>query len=446
MSNSHQVRSRDLLRRPFSQPFLKHVGAGIVVGFITGLVVGAFRWTIDQTLTLLTRLYPQMASHPLWLLPYLLLMIIIVLLLGHLLKGRTLDLTGSGVPQIEAILLGQHQMKWWSVLWRKFVGGLLVICPGLFLGREGPCIQMGACIGQGLSENIFHLSKDDRNILLQCGAAAGLAAAFSAPLAGTVFLLEEVTHNFRTRVWVPTLAACIAADFATFFYYGTKPCLYLPIHTAIPFSAYPWFLIIGVVIGAGAYGFQYGILNLHWWYGKVTLIPRRFHSIIPLVLVIPVGLWNANLLGGSHKLIQFLTTMPEHNTWRTCLGLLVAFLVIRFVGTMLSYGATVPGGIFMPVFVLGGIWGAIAGIIMIHTGIIPAACYLNMIVLGMTAYIAATEGTPFTSILLATEMVGSIEQILPMALLTFIAYYTSMALGSQPLIYDALRKEMVFEK
>lgn len=337
-------------------------------------------------------------------------------------------------------------MKWWAVLWRKFVGGLLAICPGLFLGREGPCIQMGACIGQGLSENIFHLSKEDRYLLLQCGAAAGSAAAFSAPLAGTVFLLEEVTHNFRNRVWVPALAACIAADFATFFYFGTKPCLYLPIKTDLPFSAYPWLLIIGVVIGAGAYGFQYSILNLRWWYGKLTLIPRRFHSIIPLLLVIPVGLWNVNLLGGSHKVIQFLTTMPANNSWATCLGLLVVFLVIRFVGTMVSYGATVPGGIFMPIFVLGGIWGAIAGILMVHAGIIPASCYLNMIVLGMTAYIAATEGTPFTSILLATEMVGSIEQILPMALLTFVAYYTSMALGSQPLIYDALRKEMVFEK
>ena len=69
-----------------------------------------------------------------------------------------------------------------------------------------------------------------------------------------------------------------------------------------------------------------------------------------------------------------------------------------------------------------------------------------MIVLGMTAYIAATEGTPFTSILLATEMIGSIEQILPMAIVTFVAYYTSMALGSQPFIYDALREEMTFEK
>lgn len=141
-----------------------------------------------------------------------------------------------------------------------------------------------------------------------------------------------------------------------------------------------------------------------------------------------------------------MSIMPNSRGWWHYLILLVAFLVIRFVGIMISYGATVPGGIFMPIFVLGGIWGAIFGLLMVHAGILPAACYLNMIVLGMTAYIAATEGTPITSILLATEMIGSIEQILPMAIVTFVAYYTSMALGSQPFIYDALREEMTFEK
>lgn len=446
MQTAQPMRARDLLRRPFTNPFLKHVGAGIVVGFFTGLLVGAFRWIIDHTLEVLWFIYPQMARHPWLLIPYVLLMFLIAGLIARTIRGEELDLLGSGIPQIEAILLGKHRMKWWAVLWRKFVGGLLAICPGLFLGREGPCIQMGACIGEGFSERVFHLSDDDRHLLLQCGAAAGLAAAFSAPLAGTVFLLEEVTHDFKNRVWVPTLAACIAADFATFLYFGTRPCLYLPIKMNLPFTAYPWLLVAGVVIGAGAYGFQYCILNLKWWYGKLTIIPDRFHSIIPLLLVIPVGLWNAKLLGGSHKVIQFLSIMPNSRGWWHYLILLVAFLVIRFVGTMVSYGATVPGGIFMPIFVLGGIWGAIFGLLMVHAGILPAACYLNMIVLGMTAYIAATEGTPFTSILLATEMIGSIEQILPMAIVTFVAYYTSMALGSQPFIYDALREEMTFEK
>lgn len=177
---------------------------------VTGLVVSVFRWIIDQTLRLLTIVYPFLGYHPLWLLPYVLGTILVAWLIGRLIKADLTDLVGSGVPQIAAILLGQHRMNWWTVLWRKFVSGLLTICPGLFLGREG------AYIGQGLSEKVFKSSKEDEHLLLQCGVAAGLSAAFSASLAGTVFLLEEVTHRFHAKVWVAAFVSAIAADAVTF--------------------------------------------------------------------------------------------------------------------------------------------------------------------------------------------------------------------------------------
>lgn len=438
-------RSADILRRPFTAPFLNYVGAGILVGLVTGLVVGAFRWIIDQTLKLLTIIYPWMASHPVWLIPYVLGSLVIVFLIGQIIKVDPLDLVGSGVPQIKAILLDKHHMNWWLVLWRKFVSGLLTICPGLFLGREGPCIQIGACIGQGFSERVFRPSKKDRHLLLQCGVAAGLSAAFSAPLAATVFLLEELTHTFQIKVWVSAFVAAIASDLATFLFFGTKPCLYLPLKAQIPASAYPWLLLVGVIMGLCAYAFQYILFNLKWWYQKLTVVPKEYHCLLPFMLVIPVGLWNPHLLGGSHDLIMYVTQMFSRGNWLSIAGLLGIFLVLRFAGTMIAYGSTVPGGIFMPIFVLGSILGALAGVLMIHAGVLPASCCLNMVAIGMAAYFGAAEGAPFSAILLVTEMVGSISQIFPMVLLTFVAYYTSMLLGARTSIYDGLREEMVFE-
>ena len=105
-------RSADILRRPFTAPFLNYVGAGILVGLVTGLVVGAFRWIIDQTLKLLTIIYPWMASHPVWLIPYVLGSLVIVFLIGQIIKVDPLDLVGSGVPQIKAILLDKHHLCW----------------------------------------------------------------------------------------------------------------------------------------------------------------------------------------------------------------------------------------------------------------------------------------------------------------------------------------------
>lgn len=96
---------------------------------------------------------------------------------------------------------------------------------------------------------------------------------------------------------------------------------------------------------------------------------------------------------------------------------------------MISYGAAVPGGIFMPILVLGAILGGFAGCLMIRFGLIPAKAYINLVVIGMAAYFGAIEMAPFTAICLLTEMVGTIQQILPMLLVTFIAYTVNDLLG-----------------
>lgn len=432
-------RARDVLGKPMSMAFISLIGKSIVVGIITGLIVGVFRWIIDQTMKLLMVVYPTMAAHPRYLLPYLIGTLVIGLLLSRVLKPYLRDLPGSGVPQIEAVLLGEHHMNAGQVLWRKFVGGLLAICLGLFLGREGPCIQMGACVGQLLGEH-FTISEKEKRFLLECGVAAGLAAAFSAPLAGVIFLMEEITFSFQPQGCITALAAAISADFITILFFGVRPCLYLPVHMNLPKESYLWLVVLGIIIGLLAYGYQYTLLNLRWWYSKIR-IPAIYHCLIPLFLVVPIGLWNAKILGGSHVFIAYIASLDKSNHLTSLLGFLVVFFLVRFIFSMISYGAAVPGGIFMPILVLGALIGAIAGVVMIHQGAVPTSCYLNLVVISMAAYFGAIEEAPFTAITLLTEMVGSVDQVLPMTILTFITYITSNLLGGQP-IYAALRREI----
>ncbi|MCI1975533.1 MAG: ClC family H(+)/Cl(-) exchange transporter [Limosilactobacillus sp.] len=444
MPNSQQKikRARDVLSRPFTMSFISLIWKGIIVGLLTGLIVSIFRLIIDYTLKGLTVIYPLMASHHIYLIPYILLTILIVFILGKITKSQLRDLVGSGVPQIEAILLDEHQMKAGDVLWRKFVGGLLAICPGLFLGREGPCIQMGACIGQLIGDR-FKITAKERRFLLECGVAAGLSAAFSAPLAGVIFLMEEITFNFQPQGCITALAAAISADLITILFFGVRPCLYLPLQANLPKASYPWLIILGLIIGLLAFGYQYCLLNLRWWYSKLHF-PAIYHSIIPLLLVIPIGLWHPQILGGSHVFINDVAKMSSHQGFTSLLTILIIFFVVRFVFSMVSYGASVPGGIFMPILVLGALIGAISATILINYHVIPDVSYLNLIVISMAAYFGAIEEAPFTAITLLTEMVGSVDQVLPMAILTFIAYIISNALGGQP-IYAALRQEM-FER
>ncbi len=390
-----------------------------------------------------------MRQKPIYLVPYLLGTVIICLILAQVIKPVLNNITGSGVPQVEAIMLDENKMNWWSILWRKFVGGLLAICPGLFLGREGPCIQMGAMVGQAFGQNLFHADDEDLKRLQGCGIAAGLSAAFSAPLAGVFFLVEEITFSFDPKECLTALAAAMTSDLMTLCFFGTTPCLYLPLDKSLPLTSYWFVILMGGLLGLLAYFYQYCLLSLKPIYSKLTIIPKIYHSIIPLILVIPIGLWDAKLLGGSHDFISGLfepTFMKNIQTGMLSLTLLpLIWFIVRFIFSMISYGASVPGGIFMPILVLGALLGVIFAVIMIHYGIAPKRCYGIIIVTSMCAYFGAIEKAPFTALTLLTEMVGSVEQIFPMLVATFIAYFVLDLLGGKP-IYEALRIQMDFQK
>lgn len=441
--------AKQVLAKPFTSNFFFIFLQGIMIGMITGLIVGTFRWIIDHTMKFLFFIYPLMRQKPIYLIPYVIATLLIVFILGQVIKPVLNNITGSGVPQVEAVMLNENKMNWWSILWRKYVGGLLAICPGLFLGREGPCIQMGAMVGQAFGENLFHADPDDLKRLQGCGIAAGLSAAFSAPLAGVFFLVEEITFNFTPKEVLTTLAAAMSSDLMTLFFFGTQPCLYLPLEKSLPLTSYWFVTIMGVALGLLAHLYQYCLLSLKPVYSKLTKIPKIYHSIIPLLLVIPIGLWNATLLGGSHDFISSLFEpifMKNIQTGTLSLMLLpLIWFIVRFIFSMISYGASVPGGIFMPILVLGALLGVIFAVIMIHFNIAPKRCYGIIIVTSMCAYFGAIEKAPFTALTLLTEMVGSVEQIFPMLITTFIAYFVLDLLGGKP-IYAALRIQMNYHK
>ena len=154
-------KANQILNRPFKSKLLSVLLHVIAVGLVIGLIVSVFRWIIDQTMQILYFIYPQMAHNTLLIIPYVLFMIIISLILGKIIGPFIGNLIGYGVPQIEAIFLNKDKMHWWAILWRKFVGGLLSICPGLMLGHEGPCIEMGAMVGQGLDQDFYHGDKEE---------------------------------------------------------------------------------------------------------------------------------------------------------------------------------------------------------------------------------------------------------------------------------------------
>jgi len=404
---------------------------GALVGILAGAVVSGFRWLIAAGLAFVRSGYQQFSWSRVGI--AVVASVVLVWLLSHLLTQEP-GISGSGIPQVEGQLQGELDYSWWSVLWRKFVGGVLAIAPGLFLGREGPSIQLGASVGQGFAE-IGHATPRRRRIMIASGAAAGLSAAFNAPIAGTLFVLEEVYHNFSPVIWLSGLTSALTANFVSAYIFGQTPVLHLIYAHSLPLNLYWHLLVLGVILGLMGRLYQIVLLAMPKAYQQLPL-PQRFWGIVPFLLMIPLGFWLPALIGGGNAIIvSFNTAIPS-------IAVLMIMLIVRFVFSMVAYGSGLPGGIFLPILSLGAIIGGLYGQVMVAWHWLPQIYVLNLIIFSMAAYFAAIGKAPFTAILLVTEMVGSLRHLMPMAVLSLVAYATVDVLRGAP-IYESLLKRLL---
>jgi H+/Cl- antiporter ClcA len=409
---------------------------GILVGLIVGVVVSLFRLAIEKIGEGIQWMYEQSYVHPILLVWLLAFSLAATFFVGWLINSEP-DIKGSGIPQVEGQLNGELHMNWFSVLWKKFVGGIASVGLGLFLGREGPSIQLGAAIGQGTSQYLKS-SKSEEKILISSGASAGLAAAFNAPIAGLLFVLEEIHHSFSPLVWLTSFASAITANFISLNFFGLRPVLYLGDLPSLPLKYYGSLLILGIILGILGYIYQIVLLALPKWYSKLP-IPSQFYGLVPFLLILPIGYFAPTILGGGNQIVIALgNTSPA-------LSLLIGLFLLRFVFSMVSYGASLPGGIFLPILTLGALIGSIYGkILVVYFGMDPVLVK-DFVIISMAGYFTAIGKAPLTAIILVTEMVGSLNHLMPLGLAALVAYVVNDLLGGNP-IYESLLERLVGTK
>ncbi|MET3557864.1 H+/Cl- antiporter ClcA [Streptococcus rupicaprae] len=421
-----------------SSSIMVSVLRGILVGIVVGLVVSLFRLFIGHSFEGLVHLY-HLARQDLFVLFAIVAGYIILTLVLSWLTGKEPAVRGSGIPQVEGELKGLMDSNWWSILWRKFIGGILAISSGLMLGREGPSIQLGAMTAKGLA-NRLQLAPLETRILIASGAAAGLSAAFNAPIAGLLFVVEEVYRHFSRLVWITTLTASLVANAVSLWIFGLTPVLQMPIELPVLALNQYWILILmGSLLGLAGYHYQRVILSMSRVYqgiGRFLKLSPRFYPLVPFSLIIPVGLIWPELLGGGHELVMHLPQAPYS------FGMLILFLLIRFALSMLSYGSGLPGGIFLPILALGSVLGLLIGTGLTALGLVAVEDLPLFIVLGMAGYFGAISKAPLTGIILVTEMVGDMHHLMPLGLVTLSAYIVMDLLNGAP-IYEAMLERIL---
>lgn len=420
---------------------LSFVWRGIVVGCAAGIVVSLFRLLIAKIFAQVVKYYQLSHENPFLLGLILLVSLIVVIAIGFLVKSDP-DIKGSGIPHVEGELKGLLHPDWWSVLWKKFLGGTLAISMGFMLGREGPSIQLGAMAGKGVAKTL-KAQRMEQRVLIASGAAAGLSAAFNAPIAGLLFVVEEIYHQFSRLVWISALVASLVANFISLNIFGLTPVLDMPGELVIlPLKDYWLLLILGAFLGAMGYLYEKVTLNagvVYDFLGKVCHIPNYFYGIFAAVLILPIGYFYPQLLGGGNGLITSLTT--SHLT----LAVVFLYFVIRFIWSALSYASGLPGGIFLPILTLGSLLGFGFGLGINQLGFISTAALINFLVLGMAGYFGAISKAPLTAMILVTEMVGDFRQLMTIAVVTLVAYIVMDLLKGEP-IYEAMLAKLSIPK
>ncbi len=293
-----------------SSSIILQVSRGILVGIIVGAIVGSFRFLIEKGFHIVQHFYQQGHGNTIWFV-FILLFYACVIWISAKLTLSEKNIKGSGIPQVEAELKGLMSLSWWSVLWKKYILGVLAIASGLMLGREGPSIQLGAMGGKGIAKYL-HLSPVEERSLIASGAAAGLAAAFNAPIAGLLFVIEEVYHHFSRFFWVSSLAASLTANFVSLMIFGLTPVLNMPDNIPLMGLGQYWlYLLLGVFLGFFGFLYEKVVLAMPRIYdalGKHLHLSLKYYPIIAFTFILPIGYIFPQLLGGGNQLVLSLTS------------------------------------------------------------------------------------------------------------------------------------------
>ena len=407
-----------------------------VVGAAAGVLGAAFRLALDQADgfrdTLITR------AHDARFAGFLLVTAACagaVSFAAWLVRRFSPPASGSGIPHVEAVLSGELLPATPRLIPVKFFGGLLAIGAGLALGREGPSVQMGATIAHFIGK-ISGRSWADCRVLLAAGAGAGLATAFNAPIAGAVFVLEELVRRFDTRIAIAALGASAGAIAVARLLLGHAPDFRVEPLAYAGIPTLPFFVGLGALAGLMAALYN-GTL-----FGAIRAAERLGRWPVELqagVIGAAVGIlaWFApGLVGGGDPITQLLLA------GKAAVAMVPLAFLLRLALGAVSYAAATPGGLFAPILVLGAQLGVFAG----------AACRLAFpeldvdatafTVVGMAAFFTGVVQAPVTGIVLVTEMTGGFTMFLPMLAACFAAMLVANLLGSAP-IYESLRERMV---
>lgn len=404
---------------------------GVEVGVVSALVCVLYRYLLNFAESYLLKIIGIVKGSPIKTVVWIMALAIIGAIVAFIVKKEPIA-GGSGIPQVSAELGGYMNPSWWRVIVAKLVGSTASVFAGLSLGREGPSIQLGAMGAKGVAR----LTKADittERRMISCGAGAGLSAAFNAPLAGIVFVLEEIQHTFDKSVLCMGLVSAVTADFVSKLFFGQNTIFNYQTSN-IPLKYYWLLIILGIILGISGAIYNTTMMKAQDLYKKIIKIPAWAKMAIVFAVSGVVGLFVEQILCGGHHMAEYL--IEERPT----LGVMIFLLVAKYLFGVFSFCSGAPGGTLYPLSIIGTYIGAIFGTVAIDMFGLNPELWQEFVVIGMAGFFGAIVRAPITGIVIVFEISGNMKNILPLAVVSFVAYAVANLLGSEPFYASSLKR------
>jgi CIC family chloride channel protein len=401
----------------------------IFIGVFSGLAVVSFRVAIEWCQIALLGPLPHPSALRIIGAPAAVGLLVAVLVI-HLFPA----IRGSGINQTKAALYIYNGFIPFKNAIGKFICSALAIGSGQSLGPEDPSLQIGASLASGLGQRL-ELSRENLRLLAPVGAAAGLAAAFNAPISAVLFVIEEVIGRWSAGILGSVVLSAISSVVVMRWFLGADALFRIP-GTAF---ARPAELIAYAGLGiAGALAAAIFSRSIGFFRPRLRALPRWTQYLQPAAAGLLIGLigWLGfpQVMGAGYEFMD--QAMHDQFTWKV----LAALAGLKILATTLSFVSGTPGGMFAPTLFVGAMLGGAVGGIERHFFPLLSVSTGTYALVGMGVLFAAFLRAPMTSVFMVLETSGNYSIIVPVIVANTVAYVISRSL--QPVsIFDVLTRQ-----
>ena len=310
----------------------------------------------------------------------------------------------------------------------------LTIGSGGSAGREGPTVQIGSAVGSALG-NLFHLSHERVQVLVGCGAAAGIAASFNAPLAGVLFALEIILTNFTIHTFSPIVVASVIGTATGRAMEGNEITFSVPVHELVSYSEIIFYLFLGLLCGVISKLFTFTYFKVSDIFEKKIPLPTPLKPALGGLIVGFISISFPAVLGNGYDFME--KALNGELFW----GLAFVLIFLKIISTSATLGSGGLGGVFAPSLFIGAMLGSAYGT-LVH-GINPSftASPETYALVGMGAVAGAVMQAPLTNILMLFELTNDYTIILPIMITCIVSAYTFRAFDKNSIYIQKLLKE-----